>query len=253
MKTGSTTKYLHKDQIGSVIALSDQTGTVTDTFSYDPWGNVISRTGTTQTDYGFVGGHGVRTMPNGQMVMGRRVYDPSVGRFTTRDPIGFRGGDLNLYKYAGNSPLGAIDPNGLKKDYWWNYDPATGERLPEKPDPNKTEYGDMSLSEAINSSVEEIKATVAEGNKRWEEAPPLCRLYWRSVAAIASIPLSGESAGVIGSLKIAEKAAEYIKASKLVKTIKGLDWGWTSVEIAEAHHKYEEESPGASDAANGDD
>ncbi|TNL05274.1 type IV secretion protein Rhs [Kosakonia cowanii] len=40
-----------------------------------------------------------------------RYYEPEVGRFTTQDPIGLRGG-LNLYQYAPN-PLGWIDPLGL--------------------------------------------------------------------------------------------------------------------------------------------
>jgi RHS repeat-associated protein len=55
----------------------------------------------------------VRQLPNGQMVMGRRIYDPSIGRFTTKDPIGFRGGDINLYRYCHNAPLINNDPTGL--------------------------------------------------------------------------------------------------------------------------------------------
>jgi len=42
-----------------------------------------------------------------------RYYDPDVGRFTSKDPIGLLGGD-NLYMYAPN-PMGWVDPLGLKK------------------------------------------------------------------------------------------------------------------------------------------
>jgi hypothetical protein len=42
-----------------------------------------------------------------------RYYDPGVGRFISEDPIGFDGGDTNLYRYVGNSPLNFIDPFGL--------------------------------------------------------------------------------------------------------------------------------------------
>ena len=42
-----------------------------------------------------------------------RYYDPEAGRFISRDPIGFTGGDMNLYGYVGNNPLNAIDPMGL--------------------------------------------------------------------------------------------------------------------------------------------
>jgi hypothetical protein len=42
-----------------------------------------------------------------------RYYDPGVGRFISEDPIGFDGGDTNLYRYVGNSPLNYTDPSGL--------------------------------------------------------------------------------------------------------------------------------------------
>jgi RHS repeat-associated protein len=43
-----------------------------------------------------------------------RYYDPKAGRFITKDPIGFAGGDYNLYAYVGNNPLSAIDPSGTE-------------------------------------------------------------------------------------------------------------------------------------------
>lgn len=43
------------------------------------------------------------------------MYDPSVGRFVSQDPIGFDAGDSNLYRYVDNSPTNAVDPSGLKK------------------------------------------------------------------------------------------------------------------------------------------
>jgi RHS repeat-associated protein len=36
---------------------------------------------------------------------GARDYDPEVGRWTAKDPLGFEGGDSNLYAYAGNNPI----------------------------------------------------------------------------------------------------------------------------------------------------
>ena len=41
-----------------------------------------------------------------------RWYDPAVGRWLSQDPIGFAGGDENLYRYAADSPLEAVDPSG---------------------------------------------------------------------------------------------------------------------------------------------
>ncbi len=42
-----------------------------------------------------------------------RYYNPSTGRFVSEDPIGFKGQDINLYRYVNNEPLGFIDPIGL--------------------------------------------------------------------------------------------------------------------------------------------
>ena len=42
-----------------------------------------------------------------------RYYDASTGRFISKDPIGFEGGDTNLYAYAGNNPVNFVDPTGL--------------------------------------------------------------------------------------------------------------------------------------------
>jgi len=44
-----------------------------------------------------------------------RFYDPGVGRFIQKDPIGFEGGDVNLYGYVGNDPVNWVDPTGLTK------------------------------------------------------------------------------------------------------------------------------------------
>ncbi|MCO8124106.1 RHS repeat-associated core domain-containing protein, partial [Stieleria sp. TO1_6] len=44
-----------------------------------------------------------------------RWYDPSSGRFISQDPIGFAAGDANLYRYVGNGPTDAVDPNGLEE------------------------------------------------------------------------------------------------------------------------------------------
>jgi len=46
-----------------------------------------------------------------------RWYDARVGRWLSEDPIGYWGGDKNLYRYAFHNPVGLIDPNGLVPEY----------------------------------------------------------------------------------------------------------------------------------------
>jgi hypothetical protein len=42
------------------------------------------------------------------------MYDPTIGRWTSQDPIGFEAGDANLYRYVGNGPTDGTDPSGLR-------------------------------------------------------------------------------------------------------------------------------------------
>ncbi len=47
---------------------------------------------------------------------GFRDYDSLIGRWTNKDPIGFSGGDTNLYGYVVNDPVNFLDPFGLRKN-----------------------------------------------------------------------------------------------------------------------------------------
>jgi uncharacterized protein RhaS with RHS repeats len=44
---------------------------------------------------------------------GYRDYMPEIGKWTAKDPIGFAGGDSNLFGYVGGDPVNFIDPLGL--------------------------------------------------------------------------------------------------------------------------------------------
>jgi RHS repeat-associated protein len=105
--------YFHHDAIGSVVALSNDSGQVTDTYEYEPFGKVLQHQGTSINDYQFVGGYGVRKLSDTLDVMGVRQYSGQVGRFTTRDPIGNMLSDKNFYKYGLNDPTLNNDPLGL--------------------------------------------------------------------------------------------------------------------------------------------
>jgi RHS repeat-associated protein len=61
----------------------------------------------------FIGQFGVMTEPNGFYYMRARYYDPELGRFISEDPIGFGGGDVNLYAYVASNPTMFFDPSGL--------------------------------------------------------------------------------------------------------------------------------------------
>jgi len=54
--------------------------------------------------------------PGGLYYMRARYYDAETGRFISEDPIGFAGGDLNLYAYVANNPVLFVDPDG--ESFW---------------------------------------------------------------------------------------------------------------------------------------
>jgi RHS repeat-associated protein len=86
-------------------------GAVTDTAEFDAFGKVVARTGTNATQKGFASGHGYQEDgESGYKLLGHRYYDADTGRFLSRDPIG---SGRNWYAYCDNSPLKAVDAEGL--------------------------------------------------------------------------------------------------------------------------------------------
>lgn len=88
---GQTSYYL-SDHLGSTTALADSVGTITSQNSYDAFGNPTNMDFPTR--YQFTG----RELDSFRLYYYRaRWYDSDLGRFVSEDPIGFAGGDINLY------------------------------------------------------------------------------------------------------------------------------------------------------------
>jgi RHS repeat-associated protein len=102
--------YYGPDQLGSVRRAFATTSSAP-AFSYDPYGNALQTT-TPVTDFNYAG-----TFYNGDsgLYLTRyRVYDPSTGRWLSRDPIGENSDPAaNLYAYVGGNPVSFRDPRGL--------------------------------------------------------------------------------------------------------------------------------------------
>jgi len=79
---------------------------------YDSFGNILADTNPSFTiPFGFAGG--LHDWDTGLVRFGYRDYDPEVGRWTAKDPIGFDGGDTDLYGYVLDDPVNLVDPQGL--------------------------------------------------------------------------------------------------------------------------------------------
>ncbi len=115
--TGANAHYFyHHDGGGNVVRLTDAAQSTVVSYTYDPFGVLMSESGGSNPTplsqpYRYSGKmwHGLSSTYD----FGFRFYSPGLGRFINRDPIGEAGG-LNLYGFVGNSPTNRVDPFGEK-------------------------------------------------------------------------------------------------------------------------------------------
>jgi RHS repeat-associated protein len=103
--------YYNTDLTGNVTGLSGADGNLIGSYSYLPFGEIASTSGSLDNPFQFSGGFGVTTDGTGLDFMRARFFDSSLGRFVSRDPIGITGG-TNLYAYVDNDPATLTDPTG---------------------------------------------------------------------------------------------------------------------------------------------
>ena len=110
MQSG-TTSYYEQDGLSSVSSLSNGTGALANTYTYDTFGKLTASSGTLTNQFRYTGRE--FDQETGLYFYRARYFDQSVGRFISGDPVGFRGQDINLYRYVKNQPTGFVDPSGL--------------------------------------------------------------------------------------------------------------------------------------------
>ncbi len=102
--------YFTRDHLGSIREMTDSGGVVRARYEYDPYGRRTKVAGDKDADFGFTGHY--YHSSSGLYLAIYRAYDPRLGRWLSRDPMGERGG-LNLYGYANGNTVNLIDPLGL--------------------------------------------------------------------------------------------------------------------------------------------
>jgi RHS repeat-associated protein len=116
----STGRYYYLyDNVGSVIGLTDQSGTQVNTYKYEPYGKVASSTGSTFNRFKFAGGMTLGTGTGTDLYhFGARYYDPESGRWTQQDPINHAGdiSDGNAYAYGADDPVDNTDSGGCQSN-----------------------------------------------------------------------------------------------------------------------------------------
>jgi RHS repeat-associated protein len=94
--------------------LQASAGTLAQALTFDDFGNVLADSNRAFTPFGFAGG--LYDPDTGLTRFGSRDYEPTTGRFCSKDPIGFAGHDGNLYEYAFADPVTLTDSSGM--DVW---------------------------------------------------------------------------------------------------------------------------------------
>ncbi len=137
----STSHWYEFGPQGETRTLRNSSGTTTDTYYYNAYGEQTSSTGSTANPYRYGGKYGYYTESYTSLILAtQRWYSPHLMRWVSRDPIGYRGG-VNLYRYANNRPVKFIDLDGK----------APGDSYP-------------SMDEAARSAVNDINQTsIREG------------------------------------------------------------------------------------------
>ena len=118
-ETGSEFKTYHFDCRGSTVAITDISGNITDTFAYDTYGRLTTRTGSTPIIFGYNGRDGVITDKTGLIYMRARYYSPDMKRFINADVVAgklSKAITLNRYAYANGNPVSLVDPFGLSAE-----------------------------------------------------------------------------------------------------------------------------------------
>ncbi len=111
----SASRFYFFDASGNTSNLLDKSGVSLGWGAYTAWGTMIAGS-LPSSPYGWKGRYGVYNDSSlGLYLMGARYYAANLGRFISRDPIGFDGG-INLYAYCADDPINLFDPFGLEPD-----------------------------------------------------------------------------------------------------------------------------------------
>ncbi|AFY71953.1 RHS repeat-associated core domain protein (plasmid) [Thalassoporum mexicanum PCC 7367] len=106
--------WVLRDHIGTVRDVVDNNGLVLNHLSYDSFGNILNESNSNLNSRHLFTGREY-DKETGLYQYRNRYYDSTTGRFLNEDPLGFGGGDTNLYAYVANDPLHFNDPNGTEK------------------------------------------------------------------------------------------------------------------------------------------
>jgi RHS repeat-associated protein len=143
---GGARHWLHTDDKGSLVSVSDAYGSEVQRYEYRPFGDRLSQEGAGYAEtHGYIG---EELDDSGLLFLNARYYDPKLARFTSADPLPQpTSSRLNRYAYADNDPVNHSDPSGRAFDF----SPDVGFSIPS--DPFEGLLGDTAGTEAFFASA----------------------------------------------------------------------------------------------------
>jgi RHS repeat-associated protein len=116
-----TRSYFLHDYYHVTARVDRSTGNIVERLGYDAYGrsrvmnaSFVVTGGASSSIFRF--GAAFWDSETGLYLMRYRSLNPELGRLITRDPIGYIGGDLNLYRFVGNNPVSYLDPTGMSME-----------------------------------------------------------------------------------------------------------------------------------------
>jgi RHS repeat-associated protein len=112
-----TSSYYEADGLGTITSLSNTSGALAQTYTFDSFGNQTASSGSLTNPFRYTARE--FDPETGIYEYRARYYDQNIGRFVSEDPARFNGRGPNFYAYVKNSPVGKFDPTGLATcDYY---------------------------------------------------------------------------------------------------------------------------------------
>jgi RHS repeat-associated protein len=110
----NSSRFFTFDRMGSTRLMLTSSGSVENTMLFTGFGEQLVSTGADLKRFGYEGAFGYLRLTTNLMWVRERIYDANTGAWLSQDPIGFEGGDWNLFRYVKNVPTNLIDPAGLR-------------------------------------------------------------------------------------------------------------------------------------------